>query len=377
MGIVTLAQMSGRPIVPVAVVNSRRKDFDSWDRSSIGLPFGRCALVFGAPIRVARDADGPALEGARLAVPGEPRRRSMTGPSPSSARAIPAPAARASPKPADGPRRMAWPLHDRPRVLLDARLWAGASRLLYPAAEALLARRRSRGKEDAARMPERRGVASLPRPEGVLVWLHGASVGETDLAAAHRRAPDGVRRGRPGHVRHGHLRRSRRAPVACGARCTSICRWIFRPMVARFLDHWQPDIGVFAESELWPNLVREAGERGIHLLIVNGRMSERSFRRWRRLPGFHPLDALPLRAGAGADRGRRRAPQGAGRSPRAGDRQHQIRRGPAARRSGKAGAPDRRRPRPRRPSWRPARIPARMRWWRRPTPSPAAARRAC
>ena len=67
-GIVTLAQMSGRPIVPVAAVNSRRKDFDSWDRSSIGLPFGRCALIFGAPISVARDADAATLEQARLAV---------------------------------------------------------------------------------------------------------------------------------------------------------------------------------------------------------------------------------------------------------------------------------------------------------------------
>jgi lysophospholipid acyltransferase (LPLAT)-like uncharacterized protein len=67
-GIVTLAQLSGRPIVPAAVVTSRRKDFDSWDRTSIGLPFGKGAIVFGAPITVPRGADEAALEQARLAV---------------------------------------------------------------------------------------------------------------------------------------------------------------------------------------------------------------------------------------------------------------------------------------------------------------------
>jgi lysophospholipid acyltransferase (LPLAT)-like uncharacterized protein len=67
-GIVTLAQLSGRPIVPVAVVTSRRIDFASWDRASLGLPFGRGAMVLGEPVHVARDADAAALEAARLAV---------------------------------------------------------------------------------------------------------------------------------------------------------------------------------------------------------------------------------------------------------------------------------------------------------------------
>lgn len=67
-GIITLAQLSGRPIIPVAVVTSRRKDFRTWDCTSIGLPFGKGAIVFGDPITVARDADPAALEAARLAV---------------------------------------------------------------------------------------------------------------------------------------------------------------------------------------------------------------------------------------------------------------------------------------------------------------------
>lgn len=67
-GIVTLARLSGRPIYPLAVVTSRRFDFRSWDRASLGKPFGRGAMVLGAPIRVARDADPETQEAARLAV---------------------------------------------------------------------------------------------------------------------------------------------------------------------------------------------------------------------------------------------------------------------------------------------------------------------
>ena len=68
LGIVTLARISARPIVPVAVVTSRRIDFKSWDRASLGLPFGRGAIVVGEPIRVPPDASPEAMETARLAV---------------------------------------------------------------------------------------------------------------------------------------------------------------------------------------------------------------------------------------------------------------------------------------------------------------------
>jgi lysophospholipid acyltransferase (LPLAT)-like uncharacterized protein len=68
LGIVTLAQLSGRPIVPLAVVSSRRIDWNSWDHASLALPFGRGAMVLGDPIVVARDADAETLEAARQAV---------------------------------------------------------------------------------------------------------------------------------------------------------------------------------------------------------------------------------------------------------------------------------------------------------------------
>jgi lysophospholipid acyltransferase (LPLAT)-like uncharacterized protein len=62
MGIITLAKMSGRPIVPVAVVTSRRLQFSSWDRASMGLPFGRGMIVVGDPIYVPEDADDSLMQ---------------------------------------------------------------------------------------------------------------------------------------------------------------------------------------------------------------------------------------------------------------------------------------------------------------------------
>ena len=65
IGIVKLAQASGRPIYPVAIATSGRVTLKNWDRSVINLPFSRGALVADEPIRVAADADADALEGAR------------------------------------------------------------------------------------------------------------------------------------------------------------------------------------------------------------------------------------------------------------------------------------------------------------------------
>ena len=67
-GIIALAQLSGRPIFPLAVASRQRIDFSTWDRASLGLPFARGALALGEPIRVAADADEAAREAARCAV---------------------------------------------------------------------------------------------------------------------------------------------------------------------------------------------------------------------------------------------------------------------------------------------------------------------
>ncbi len=171
------------------------------------------------------------------------------------------------------------------RIPLSVRLYSGLSKMLYPAVQPLLARRRKRGKEDALRLPERKGYASLPRPDGALAWLHGASVGEliSLLPIADHLTAKGV----PVLVTSGTVTSaevaSRRLPEGAFHQYLPLDLPAY---VSRFLDHWKPDIGVFAESELWPNMIHAAQANGTHLVIVNARMSERSFRRWQRFPGF-------------------------------------------------------------------------------------------
>jgi 3-deoxy-D-manno-octulosonic-acid transferase len=56
--------------------------------------------------------------------------------------------------------------------------------------------------------------------------------------------------------------------------------------VRNFLDHWRPDVALFVDSELWPNLVMETKKRRVRMGMVNARLSQRSFRRWQRLKPF-------------------------------------------------------------------------------------------
>ena len=92
-----------------------------------------------------------------------------------------------------------------------------------------------------------------------------------------------------------------------------------------FLDHWRPDLAVFTESEIWPNLILESAARDIPLALINARMTKRSFRRWRRNPGVARPAVQPLRPGAGAER--RAGP------PLQGARRAAARRPPATSRS--------------------------------------------
>src|SRR6478735_1954107 len=146
-----------------------------------------------------------------------------------------------------------------------------------------LAHRLKRGKEVAARLPERRGESSIARPKGPLVWMHAASVGEmlSVLPLIDRiRARDVTVLVTAGTVTAAELAKRRLPPGVIHQ---------FAPIdlpqyVARFLDHWRPNLGLFVESDLWPSRIMASAERGIPLILVNGRVSQRSFQRWRRLP---------------------------------------------------------------------------------------------
>jgi len=159
--------------------------------------------------------------------------------------------------------------------------WRMLSRLASPLAPLWLARRTARGKEIRARLGERLGHATVPRPAGRLIWVHGASVGESlsalpliDKLLADNDASVLVTSG------------TLASATILETRLPRGTLHQFVPLdaphaVARFLEHWRPDLGLFVESDLWPNLVMEAASRGVPLALINARMSAQSAERWR------------------------------------------------------------------------------------------------
>jgi 3-deoxy-D-manno-octulosonic-acid transferase len=170
------------------------------------------------------------------------------------------------------------------RLPLALRAYRLASRAATPLTPWLLAERLDRGREHPTRLAERRGEADLPRPHGPLVWVHGASVGEM-LAVVplieRINARDVSVLVTTGTVTSAALA-DQRLPAGVLHQFVPLDTPKF---VNRFLDHWQPDMALFVESDLWPNLIIASSERKIPLVIVNGRVSERSFSRWRLAPG--------------------------------------------------------------------------------------------
>jgi 3-deoxy-D-manno-octulosonic-acid transferase len=157
-------------------------------------------------------------------------------------------------------------------------------RLAAPALGLLLARRARQGKEDPARLGERRGRSALARPAGRLLWIHGASVGEARSVLPLLAMILDAYPGASALVTTGTLASARLLDTALPPRA----RHQFAPLdvpawVARFLDHWRPDAALWVESELWPNMLSALAARGVPAALVNARLSAGSFARWRRL----------------------------------------------------------------------------------------------
>lgn len=170
-----------------------------------------------------------------------------------------------------------------PRLGLTAYRWA--TRAVGPLVPYLLSKRLKRGKEDEARLDERRGIAGRPRPDGPLIWIHAASVGESLSVLSlidhllSRRADLHVLV-TTGTVTSAHLMAERLPPRAFHQ---------YVPLdhpdyCARFLSHWSPDLAVWVESEFWPNLITTSDKRGIPLALINARITQKSFEGWQRFP---------------------------------------------------------------------------------------------
>ena len=153
-----------------------------------------------------------------------------------------------------------------------------------------LRRRVAAGREIAERVGERRGIDPTPRPAGILIWLHAASVGETlsilPVIEALLRTPTLSVLVTSGTRTSAELLSARRYDLAGGERV--LHRFVPLDVPAwtrRFVDHWRPNVAGFVESELWPNLLLACADNGIPLMLVNARLSERSFRGWQRAGG--------------------------------------------------------------------------------------------
>jgi 3-deoxy-D-manno-octulosonic-acid transferase len=165
---------------------------------------------------------------------------------------------------------------------MTLRVYRKLSSAMVPLAPALIKRRLKQGKEDPERVGERRGLSPDARPHGPLVWIHGASVGEVLAAAAL------IERLRALNLRILLTSGTVTSAAIVAKRFPADIIHQYVPYdspryVGRFLDHWKPSLALFIESDLWPNLILSSAARRLPMVLINGRMSPRSFPRWRRV----------------------------------------------------------------------------------------------
>lgn len=152
-----------------------------------------------------------------------------------------------------------------------------------PLLRQLLKKRSRRGKEDPQRLDERMGIPGTERPDGKLAWVHAASVGEIQSALI---LVDILLANRPDFhilVTTGTVTSAKLAEQRLPARAIHQYYPLDHPQwAAQFLDHWRPDLMLWMESELWPNMLMAAQKRAIPAALINARLSPRSFRRWQK-----------------------------------------------------------------------------------------------
>ena len=165
------------------------------------------------------------------------------------------------------------------------RLYRGVTGLAQPLVFRSVAKKLRAAGVQEARIRERLGHPTQPRPTGQLIWFHGASVGEslsvlTLITRMGARLPDTSFLMTSGTATSAELVARRLPPRTIHQ---------FAPLdsaapVHRFYNHWRPDAGVFVESELWPLTLTEGHRRGVRLALLNARLSQKSVDGWARFP---------------------------------------------------------------------------------------------
>lgn len=161
-------------------------------------------------------------------------------------------------------------------------LYRLVTRLSGPLLHLLLLWRQQQGKEDRARLNERKGQASRSHPQGSLVWIHAASVGEAQSALILIEKISANDPNLSFLVSSG----TKTSADLMAKRLPANAIHQFYPLdhpkwVSRFLDHWKPDLILWMESELWPNMLRAIKKQEIPAVLINARMSDQSFNRWK------------------------------------------------------------------------------------------------
>lgn len=148
----------------------------------------------------------------------------------------------------------------------------------------ILNRRVHNGKEDPARVQEKQGLTSFKKPPGRLVWIHGASIGEARSALI---IIDRLLSFDPNlHVllTTTTLTSAKMFTQNLPQRAFHQYYPLDHPLwVNKFLDYWKPDLAIWMESELWPNMLSAIAERHIGSILVNAKMSQKSYSRWKYL----------------------------------------------------------------------------------------------
>ncbi len=269
LGIVMVARQSGRPILPAAIATTRYISINTWSRMTINLPFSGLGFAVGPMVKVPRDASNEDLERYRQDV-----EKSLNWAT-----------AQAYARAGADPRRATPGFHRASSAELGARLkvYRAVTSLARPIAPLLLGLRERRGKEEPLRRHERLGCPSVARPAGRLAWFHAASVGETNAILPLISELAQLRPSLSFLLTTGTVTSAKLAAQRMGPR--TIHQYVpldASQYVSGFLDHWRPDLAVFTELEIWPNLILESSRRRVPLVLINARMTKRSFRRWRR-----------------------------------------------------------------------------------------------
>ena len=167
------------------------------------------------------------------------------------------------------------------------RIYASLTAAMTPAIHRHAKRKLAEAGVSAQRCRERSGHASLARPTGPLIWLHAVSVGEFQSVLGLLRV---LREERPDVTILVTTTTPTSAKLA-ETRLPKGCLHQFAPLdtavaTRRFLDHWQPDLAIFVESEIWPRQIVTLHDRDTPLLLINARLSAGSLKTWRKVPAL-------------------------------------------------------------------------------------------